>query len=139
MGLGSPCRVSASKSCRWQVFASGVRQSASFEVRLCLTHKTTHDADWREAEPATTESKRYFASRKAPWGFHLFLPFGRSSLLLHLQPNRKGNEKDTRRLAYVFFVGLIVQKCNLHYSTSYHSSPISKYLTGSFVMKKKPS
>ena len=32
-----------------------------------------------------------------------------------------------------------IKKCNLHYSTSYHSSPILKYFTGSFVIKKNPS
>ena len=54
LSFGSPCWVSAAKMCRWHFFANGVRQSASFEVRLCLAHKTTHDADWRGAEPATT-------------------------------------------------------------------------------------
>jgi len=41
--------VSAAKTPRCGVFANGVAQSASFEARLCIAHKTTHDGDRREA------------------------------------------------------------------------------------------
>ena len=49
-----------------------------------------------------------------------------------------GSKRKKQSFSELLF-GFIVQKFNLHYSTSYHSSPISKYLTGSFVMKKNPS
>ena len=91
---GSPCWVSAAKSCRWQVFANGVAPSARIGTKLCFVNKATRDGDWREAEPSDILG---FASRKAPWGFHLFLPFGRSSLKLRLKLNKEKSQNQKHR------------------------------------------
>ncbi len=58
---GSPCWVSVAKKCRWHIFASGVRSSASIEARLRLAHKARRGSDWREAEPATRCMNKFAA------------------------------------------------------------------------------
>ena len=58
--------VSETKTPRCGVFVSGVAQSASFEARLCLAHKTTHDGDWALFAQTFLTTMRRWRAMKNP-------------------------------------------------------------------------
>ena len=78
--------VSETKTPQCGVFVSGVAQSASFEARLCLAHKTTHDGDWALFAQTFLTTMRRWRAMKNPTDrnqkrFHSRYNFGYGILL----------------------------------------------------------